>query len=72
MDGNHPVDFWRQTEQAVRQYNFVHRIPEAAAAQVQVLLSQNNPKAAAFLAEAYELPMEKSLNVSLSVSLGLL
>ena len=49
-----------KTEQSVRQHNFVHRIPEVAAAQVLVLLSQNNPKAAALLAETHELPMSRA------------
>jgi LuxR family maltose regulon positive regulatory protein len=49
-----------ETGQSVRQHNFVHRMPEVAAAKVQVLLRQNNPKAAALLAEMYELPMSRA------------
>ena len=49
-----------KTEQSVRQHNFVHRTPEVAAAQVLVLLGQNNPKAAALLAETHELPMSRA------------
>lgn len=49
-----------ETEQSVRQHNFAHRMLEVAAAKVQVLLSQNNPKAAALLAEMYELPMSRA------------
>lgn len=49
-----------ETWKSVHQYNFVHRIPEAAAAQVLVLLSQNNPAAAALLAEKYNLPMSRA------------
>lgn len=49
-----------KTEQSVRHHNFVHRIPEVAAAQVMVLLGQNNPKAAALLAEKHELPMSRA------------
>ena len=49
-----------EAERSVRQHNFVHRIPEVAAAQVLVLLGQNNPKAATLLAETYELPMSRA------------
>ena len=40
-----------ETEQSVRQHNFVHRIPEVAAAQVLVLLRQGDLAAAAHLAQ---------------------
>ncbi len=42
--------------QFVRQHNFVHRIPEVAAAQVLTLLHQGNLTAAAHLAQTHELP----------------
>ena len=45
-----------ETEQSVRQNNFVHRMPEFAAAQVRVLLRQGNLTAAADPAGKYELP----------------
>jgi LuxR family maltose regulon positive regulatory protein len=45
-----------ETEQAVRQNNFVHRISEVAAAQVLVLLRQGDLEAAAQLAKTHELP----------------
>ena len=44
------------TEQSVRQNNFVHRIPEVAAAQVLVLLRQGNLQEAAHLAQTHDLP----------------
>ena len=46
-----------ETEQSVRQNNFVQRMPEVAAAQVKVLLRQGNLTAAADLAGKYELPL---------------
>ncbi len=46
-----------ETEQSVRQNNFVHRMPEVAAIQVKVLLRQGNITAAADLAGKYELPL---------------
>ena len=46
-----------ETEQSVRQNNFVHRMPEVAAVQVKVLLRQGNLTAAADLAGKYELPL---------------
>ena len=49
-----------EAEQSVHQYNFVHRIPEVAAAQVLVLLSQNNPAAAIALAEMHNLPVSRA------------
>ena len=49
-----------ETDQSVRQNNFVHRIPEVAAAQVIVLLHQGNLAAADHLAETYELPISQA------------
>jgi LuxR family maltose regulon positive regulatory protein len=46
-----------EASQSARQYNFVHRLPEIAAAQIQVMLYQGNLTAAAQLAEGYELPL---------------
>ena len=46
-----------EIEQSVRQNNFVHRMPEVAAAKVKVLLRQGNLTAAADLARKYELPL---------------
>jgi LuxR family maltose regulon positive regulatory protein len=46
-----------QTEQSVRQNNFVHREPEVAAAQVMVLLKQGRLAAASDLAGKYELSL---------------
>ena len=49
-----------ETEQSVRQNNFVHRIPEVAAAQVLVLLRQGDLAAAAQLAKTHELPISQA------------
>ena len=46
-----------ETEQSVRQNDFVQRMPEVAALQVKVLLRQGNLAAAADLAGKYELPL---------------
>jgi len=46
--------------QFVRQHNFMHRIPEVAAAQVLTLLQQGNLAEAANLAEKYELPLSQA------------
>jgi LuxR family maltose regulon positive regulatory protein len=46
-----------QTGQSARQRDFVHRIPEVAAAQVLTMLRQGNVAAAASLAQAHELPI---------------
>ncbi|MFZ1475609.1 MAG: LuxR C-terminal-related transcriptional regulator, partial [Anaerolineae bacterium] len=46
-----------ETEQSVRQNNFVERMPDVAAVQVKVLLRQGNLTAAADLAGKYELPL---------------
>ena len=49
-----------ETEQSVRQNNFVHRISEVAAAQVLVLLRQGDLAAAAQLAKTHELPISQA------------
>ena len=49
-----------ETEQSVRQKNFVQRIPEIAAAQVLVLLRQGDLSAAGQLAQAHELPLSQA------------
>ena len=45
---------------SVRQHNFVHRMPEVAAAQVLTLLRQGNLAAAAELARAQQLPISRA------------
>ena len=49
-----------ETEQSVRQNNFVHRMPEVAVAQVLTLLQQGNLAAAAELARRFELPLSQA------------
>ena len=49
-----------QVAQIARQRNFVHRLPEVAAAQVMVMLKQGNLSAAAHLAQTYELPLSRA------------
>ncbi len=49
-----------EAEQSVRQNNFVHRIPEVAAAQVLVLLRQGDLPKAAHLAQAHDLPFSQA------------
>lgn len=49
-----------QADQVARQQNFMLRLPEIIDAQVLVLLSQNNPKAASLLAETYKLPISRA------------
>ena len=49
-----------QADQSVRQHNFVHRMPEVAAAQVLTLLHQGNLAAAAHLAQTHELPISQA------------
>jgi LuxR family maltose regulon positive regulatory protein len=49
-----------ETEQSVRQNNFVHRIPEVAAAQVLVLLRQGDLPKAAQLAQTHDLPFSQA------------
>jgi LuxR family transcriptional regulator, maltose regulon positive regulatory protein len=46
--------------QSARQHNFVHRLPEVAAAEVLTLLHHGNLAAAAELAQAYELPLSQA------------
>ena len=48
------------TAQSARQQNFVHRMPEVAAAQVLALLRQGNLAAAAHLAQTYDLPLSQA------------
>ena len=49
-----------ETEQSVRQNNFVHRIPEVAAAQVLALLRQGDVAAAAHVAQTHDLPISQA------------
>jgi LuxR family maltose regulon positive regulatory protein len=49
-----------ETSQSARRHNFVHRIPEVAAAQVVTFLRQGNLAAAAHLAQTYELPISQA------------
>ena len=49
-----------QANQSARQHNFVHRIPEVAAAQVLTLLRQGNLAAAADLAQTHDLPISQA------------
>ncbi|HEX7431190.1 MAG TPA: LuxR C-terminal-related transcriptional regulator, partial [Candidatus Limnocylindrales bacterium] len=47
-------------EQSVRQNNFVHRMPEVAAAQVLTLLRQGELAGAAHLAQTHDLPLSQA------------
>ena len=49
-----------QTEQVARRNNFVHRLPEIAAAQVSLWLQQGEVAAAAQIAQAYDLPFGRA------------
>ena len=49
-----------EAEQSARQQNFVHRMPEIAAAQVLTLLRQGNLAAAAHLAQTHDLPLSQA------------
>jgi len=49
-----------ETSQSVRRHNFVHRIPEVAAAQVVTFLRQGNLAAAAHLAQTHKLPISQA------------
>jgi LuxR family maltose regulon positive regulatory protein len=49
-----------QAEQAAREQNFVHRIPEVAAQQVVMLLRQGQHAAAAELARRHDLPLAQA------------
>ena len=49
-----------QAEQFARQHNHLHRMPEIAAVQVQLLLKQGNLAQAAHLAQKHELPISQA------------
>jgi LuxR family maltose regulon positive regulatory protein len=49
-----------QADQSVRENNFVLRMPEVAAAQIQILLKQGNLHTAAELARQFELPLSQA------------
>ena len=49
-----------ETEQSVRQNNFVQRIPEVAGAQVLVLLRQGNLSEAVHLVQTHDLPISQA------------
>ncbi len=49
-----------QASQSARQQNFVHRIPEVAAAQVLTMLRQGSVAAAAQLAQRHQLPVSQA------------
>jgi LuxR family maltose regulon positive regulatory protein len=49
-----------QTDQSARQYNFVQRMPEIAAARVLTLLRQGDLAPAAHLAQTYNLPLSQA------------
>ena len=49
-----------ETEQSMRQQNFMDRMPEVAAAQVLVLLRQGDLAKAAHLAQTYDLPLSQA------------
>lgn len=49
-----------EAEAFVRQHDFMHQMPEVAAAQVLTLLHQGNLVAAAHLAETHELPISQA------------
>jgi len=49
-----------RTDQSVRQHNFVHRMPEVAAAQVLTLIRQGNLAEAAHLAQTHGLPLSQA------------
>src|SRR5215207_352313 len=49
-----------RTDQSVRQYNFVHRVPEVATAQVLTLLRQGNLTVASHLAQIHKLPLSQA------------
>ena len=49
-----------QADRATREQNFVQRMPEIAAVQVLILLRQGDVKAAAQLAQAYDLPVSQA------------
>jgi LuxR family maltose regulon positive regulatory protein len=49
-----------KVDQSVRQRNFMHRMPEVAAAQVLTLLRQGNVAVAGQLAQTYNLPLSQA------------
>jgi LuxR family maltose regulon positive regulatory protein len=49
-----------ETERSVRENNFVHRMPEVAAAQVLTLLRQGDLACAARLAQTHDLPLSQA------------
>jgi LuxR family transcriptional regulator, maltose regulon positive regulatory protein len=49
-----------KTDQSTRQNNFLHRIPDVAAAQVLTLLRQGNLAVAAHLAQMHKLPLSQA------------
>ena len=49
-----------QAERFVRRHNFLHRMPEIAAVQVQLLLQQGDLVRAAHLAQKHELPISQA------------
>jgi LuxR family maltose regulon positive regulatory protein len=49
-----------QADQAVRQHNFGHRLPQVAAVQVLVLLHQGNLAVAARLAQTHDIPLSQA------------
>jgi len=49
-----------QVGQFARQRNFVHRLPDIAAAQVVTLLRQGNLAAAAYLVQTHDLPLSRA------------
>jgi LuxR family maltose regulon positive regulatory protein len=49
-----------ETDRSVREHNFVYRMPEVAAAQVLVFLSQGDLAAAAHLAQTHNLPTSQA------------
>ena len=49
-----------KTNESARQHNFIHRMPEIAAAQVLTLLRQGNLAEAAHLAQIYNLPITQA------------
>lgn len=54
------ADILAQTSRSAREQNFVHRIPEIAAAQVVTLLRQGDVATAAQLAQTYALPLSQA------------
>jgi LuxR family maltose regulon positive regulatory protein len=54
------VTMLAEAEQSVCQHDFVHRIPEVAAAQVLTLLRQGDVAAAAHLAQTHDLPVSRA------------